>query len=119
MRNDQMHATNQYSRDRYVRQAGVSQPHGSMPQGYGKIQVAKPVNPTVLAVLGIVAAILVAIIALRFVLIGPTALEFESIQSDIRNEQSQITELNESNDELQGQIDSWQTTIEEYNARKS
>lgn len=90
-----------------------------MPQDYGKIQVAKPVNPTILVVLGVVAAILLAIIALRFVLIGPTALEFESIQGDIRNEQAQLTELNESNDELQGQIDSWQATIDEYDARKS
>lgn len=106
----------QYSRDRYMRQPGQQHVMPVSQQNFDKAR--KPINPTVLIILGVVAAILVAIIAVRFVLFGSTAAEYESIQANIRQEQTQLDELSTSNTELQEQIDSWQGTIDEYNAKK-
>lgn len=106
---------NQYGRERYVRQPGQQRAMPVSQQNFDKAR--KPVNPTALVALGVVAIVLVAFIAIRFILFGSTAAQFEAMQSDIRQEQTQLDELTASNDELQQQIDSWQPTIDEYEAR--
>ena len=97
---------NQYSRDRYVSQPGQQRGASVSQQNYAKARRVKPVDPRAL-----LAAV---VIIVRFVLFGGTASEYGVAKAAIDQQQSQLTELQTSNEDLQAQIDSMQGLIERY-----
>ena len=105
----------QYSRDRYVSQPGQQRGSSVSQQNYERARRAKPVDPRMIFALGIVALILAAVIIIRFVTFGGVASEYGAAKAAIDQQQTQLTELETSNGELQAEIDSMQGLIDRYN----
>jgi cell division protein FtsB len=105
-----------YSRDKYVRHQSQRKPMPVSQQNFAATKRVKPVNSTVLLVLGIIAFVLVAFIAIRFIGFSSTAKEYNTVQASISEQQSQLKTLDASNSDLQSQMDSMQSTIDKYKA---
>jgi cell division protein FtsB len=105
---------NQYSRDRYVSQPGQQRGASVSQQNYAKARRVKPVDPRALLAAAVIAVVLAVVIIVRFVLFGGTASEYGVAKAAIDQQQSQLTELQTSNEDLQAQIDSMQGLIERY-----
>ena len=99
--------SSQYSRDHYV---GDSQT-----RNIRAMRENTPVNPTITLVLVVVAAILLVVVIGRFVGFGATSAQFNSIQSSISEQRATLAEVESSNNDLQAQMDSMQSTINAYN----
>lgn len=85
-------------------------------QRYHAARPERPVNPRVMLALAAIAVVLLAIIIVRFIAFGGTAAEYGAVKSQIDEQRAQIAQLETSSTELQGQIDSMQPVIEQYNA---
>lgn len=109
-----MRASN-YERDKYVK-ATSKQPssHGQKSQGRGQGDASG--NQTLLFGLVIVAAFLLAILILRFVVFSGTASEYGAVRAEIEQQNDQTLELETQNNELQAEINSMQGLIDQYNA---
>ena len=105
---------NQYSRDRYVSQPGQQRGASVSQQNYAKARRVKPVDPRAFLAAAVIAVVLAVVIIVRFVLFGGTASEYGVAKAAIDQQQSQLTELQTSNEDLQAQIDSMQGLIERY-----
>ena len=105
----------QYSRDRYVSQPGQQRGSSVSQQNYERVRRAKPIDPRMIFALGIIALILLAVIIIRFVTFGGVASEYGAAKAAIDQQQTQLTELETSNGELQAEMDSMQGLIDRYN----
>lgn len=105
-------ATN-YGRDRYVRQSG--QDGASSSKFPGRASNSQPANPTHVIGLAAVAALLLIVLVIRFIVFGGTASDYGAVRAQIDQENEQTFELEVENNELQGEIDSMQGLIEQYN----
>lgn len=76
-------------------------------------------NPNHVLILGAVAALLLLVIVIRFIVFGGTASDYNAVKAEIEQENNQTLELEINNNELQGEIDSMKGLIDEYNAKKS
>ncbi len=83
-------------------------------QNYAKAQRVKPVDPRAFLAAAVIAVVLAVVIIVRFVLFSGTASEYGVAKAAIDQQQSQLTELQTSNEDLQAQIDSMQGLIERY-----
>ncbi len=83
-------------------------------QNYAKARRVKPVDPRAFLAVAVIAVVLAVVIIVRFVLFGGTASEYGVAKAAIDQQQSQLTELQTSNEDLQAQIDSMQGLIERY-----
>lgn len=107
-----------YSRERYVAQQGVQRGASAAPSRQAQAHRAKPVNPRTLLILAAVAAVLLAVIIVRFIAFGGTASEYGAVKAQIDEQNTQMAQLEESSAGLQEQIDSMQPLIDQYNATK-
>lgn len=105
----------QYSRDRYVSQPGQQRGSSVSQQNYERARRAKPIDPRMIFALGIIALVLAAVIIIRFVTFGGVASEYGAAKAAIDQQQTQLTELETSNGELQAEMDSMQGLIDRYN----
>lgn len=105
----------QYSRDRYVSQPGQQRGTSVSQQNYDKARRVKPIDPRAILASGVIAVILLAVIVVRFIAFGGVASEYGAAKAAIDEQQTQLTELQTSNGELQAEMDSMQGLIDRYN----
>ena len=106
-----------YNRERYTSHPSRQRAMPVSQQNYAAVHVVKPVSRNILLALGAIAAALLVIIVLRFVAFGATAGEYGQIRGQIADAQSQAAALEVENAQMQEQLDTWQVTIDEYEAR--
>lgn len=106
---------NQYSRDRYTSRSGQKRGASVSQQNFDHARRAKPIDPRAILALAIVTVILAAVIIVRFIAFGGVASEYGAAKAAIDQQQTQLTELETSNGELQAEMDSMQGLIDRYN----
>lgn len=84
-------------------------------QNYDKARRVKPVDPRAILASGVIAAILLVVIVVRFIAFGGVASEYGAAKAAIDEQQTQLAELQTSNGELQAEMDSMQGLIDRYN----
>ena len=128
--------SSQYSRRNYVEQSQfarrvqVTDPSTKQPlqqpepvyQGaYSRARAAREPkynNPRVVLILSVVAAVLLLVIGVRFLVQSSTVQSYLSTTSEISNQQKIVDDANKSTEEIQSQINELQPTIDTYNKKK-